>query len=945
MSTRSTTRSAISRRTLLASGSIVAGAAVVPFSAVSAGAAEPTDAFAVLRGRYRDLLLGTIFDIDDPSIAAGVAHAETAAAMARAKLVTGPGRDRVFTDVPFTTSASIYTTYDRLRQMAIAHRLPPTDSFGDDQLLTEILDGLATTEDLIYHAGADEFDNWWHWEIGGAVNLADVLVLLDGLVPAADLDRYVAALDWFVGDPAWQFERYPNRTDHESSATNRVDLCRNTFLIGMLGESEDHIALAADRLGAAFAYATERDSPPGLYPDGSFLYQGQVPYTGSYGIDMMTGLTRLLGVLAETPWQITDPRVDRIIDAVDRAFIPVVFGGAVMDAVRGRAIARAGASSYASGNSLIEAVLRLAPAAEPSTAARWRAVCAGWLERNTVLSIFAGASLSRISLVKELLDDPSVTPADEGVGFAIFPSMARAVHRGAGWACMIAGASDRVAVYDYQLGENYRGFHTAAGWMQLHTAADPTQFTDGYWPTANLYGLPGTTVDTQELAPGSGGGSAGRTLAPNTWAGGVALDDGTGTFGQDLHGVGSTMTARQSWFCLPDRIVALGAGITGGSGEPIVTTIEDRNLHSDGGGVLTVNGTAWSTETEWVEDFGPGSWAHLESVAGYVLLDDRVSLRAATTSRTGTWRQVDDDGSTDAVTRQWLTLSLDHGRADNPHQGVVDTNSGEPDFSQVGIWTETPRYPGYAGGTVLGGSPNHAGDSWVIWRPEVETAGRYEVAVWFPAAANNAPSAPYTVSHADGEDVVVLDQRTGAGQWQVLGEYEFAAGRAEIRMDIDGSGHPKADAVRISEVGHTPVELDSSYAYLVLPTATSAQTEAAAGDPGVSIVANTASVQAISGDSGAVTLANFFAAGSVRRVTADGPCAVALRSEDGTAKLAVSDPTGRRDLIRLELLLGGVQRVGRADETVSHTRSGATMVVEIDTSDRDGRTHHAEIRR
>ncbi|MFW6597454.1 polysaccharide lyase family 8 super-sandwich domain-containing protein [Propionibacteriaceae bacterium Y2011] len=943
----------ISRRALLGAAGAATGLGLTAGSwwAPGARAQEVVD-FATLRARYRELLIGTDFDTSDPLVAAGIQTVSEASATVRATLVAGADRDRVFSDRPFTTSGNHTVTYGNLQNMAKAYRTPGADGFEDETLLQEILAGLCTTHDLVYHAGADEWDNWWHWEIGSPVSLMGVLCLLDGLVPPAEVAQYVEAVTWFVPDPAWQWTRYPNRGTLESTGTNRVDLCRNVFLAGIVGESDEHMDLAADRLGVAFRYGSEGDpdagfyAQQGFYPDGSFLYQGRVPYTGSYAVDYLTGLSRLLGMLAGSPWEIDDPRVSNVIESVERGIVPIVFSGQVMDGVRGRSISRVGTPSYSYGNTFVEGILRLAPAADAATAVRWRNICAGWLERNTVVDILDGANLPRISVVKALLEDSTVTPTPERSGFRVFPSMARATHRGAGWGLMITAASDRVSIYDYQLGENYKGFHTASGMVQVYSDDDPAQFSNNFWPTVNLYGLPGTTLDTKPLPKGSGGGGAGKTLAPNAWAGGVTLDDEVGTFGQHLHGVSSTMRAHQSWFCLPDRIVALGAGITGGSEHPVITTVEHRNLHTDGTNALTVNGTVQPTDLGWTDTFDPGSWAHLESTGGYLALDGTVPLHAGREERTGSWRDINDNSnaSPDPITHRYVNLWFDHGPDPDPREIVVDTHAAPPAFEKVGSWVETTSVRGVNGGSVLATSPGHAGSARAIWRPTVPRAGRYEAAVWFPHFHNNPPTAPYSIAHAGGVDVVTISQQTGGGTWQVLGEYDFAAGPAEIVMEVDGSGFPKADAVRLrSLVPPDPADA-RHYAYVQLPRATVTATAAAAADPGVAVLSNTPEVQAVAvaGDSG--VLANFFAAGSVRRVAADGPCAVALSIGD-VARLAVSDPTGQRDSVELRVKLGALARVRSGDSTVTIARTNAEVTVTVDTSDRDGRTHRVDLAR
>lgn len=667
-------RHPVARRTVLAAaGAVAAMSALTPLAR-----AETTDDFAALRARYRDLVLGTDFDLGVPEIAAAIAGIEAAAADAMTRIAPGPDRDRVFTDLPFevrpgigdgTKSARIVGTFGRLATMARAHQTPGSALYEDSSCLQAILAGLRTIHDLVYHVGAEEWDNWYHWEISGPRSLLETLVVLDGLVPAADLADYAAAADWFVGDPKWQFERYPNRTPLESPGSNRLYLCRNKFLIGVLQESTAAMALSSDRLGSALTYAKE-DAPAGypygrwgLFPDGSYLFQTMIPYTGSYGVDLLTELGALLGWLAGTSLQVSDPRVARIIDAVDRGFVPVMVNGEMMDGVRGRSITRGTTSDgYDWGQSLLFAILALAPAADAQTRQRWRGICAGWDQRNGFQTYTGGSSLPRTSLLRGLRADPTVTPVPEPTGLRVFPGMARAVHRGPGWACMVTAASTRVSRYDYQLGENYQGFHTSAGMTYLYLDSDPGQFADNFWPTTNLYGLPGTTVDTVPLPRGAGGGGAGNTPAPNVWAGGVNLANRIGTFGQHHHGVASTLQVHQSWFFLEGRIVALGADITGGSTHPLRTTIEERNLHADGENVLTVDGSQQPITQGWQASFTDRSWAHLAGGSGYVLLDGPAVLRASRQERTRSWRDVQDTGSTAPITRRYVSLWLEHAQ-------------------------------------------------------------------------------------------------------------------------------------------------------------------------------------------------------------------------------------------------------------------------------------------
>lgn len=90
----------------------------------------------------------------------------------------------------------------------------------------------------------------------------------------------------------------------------------------------------------------------------------------------------------------------------------------------------------------------------------------------------------------------------------------------------------------------------------------------------------------------------------------------------------------------------------------------------------------------------------------------------------------------------------------------------------------------------------------VEWRPEIPTAGEYEVAVWIPATAAARPNnAAYTVHHAGGTSQVEIDQAAGEVRWLSLGTYNFAAGatgRVTLSNAAQAGTYIVADAARFS---------------------------------------------------------------------------------------------------------------------------------------------------
>lgn len=82
------------------------------------------------------------------------------------------------------------------------------------------------------------------------------------------------------------------------------------------------------------------------------------------------------------------------------------------------------------------------------------------------------------------------------------------------------------------------------------------------------------------------------------------------------------------------------------------------------------------------------------------------------------------------------------------------------------------------------------------WAPSL-TAGTYDVYAWWVEGTNRATNARYTVTHSSGSVEVTVNQRTGGGQWNLLGRYDFAAGTSgNVSLtNEDADGYVMADAI------------------------------------------------------------------------------------------------------------------------------------------------------
>ncbi|MFI6335759.1 polysaccharide lyase 8 family protein [Streptomyces sp. NPDC050535] len=647
------------------------GLAGTASATVLAGTAQAAPAeFEQLRATWRGLILGSGFSPTAEPFASKLAQLGTSAAAWRTGMRPVPGSlwpEMVWLDpepdtdtASYTYSAQIQLTLQRLRSMAEAYAQPGTGLTGDDAFAQDVVSGIRHVVTDVYHAGQARYGNWYNWQIGGPQALLDAAIILHDHLDAELTAAITAAVGAFVPDSA--VASYTGT----STGANRVDLCRTIALSGLVGEDAHRLTVAAEALSPVFPYVTSGD---GLYRDGSFVQHTWVPYAGSYGADLFTGLSLLFALLAGSPWEITDPARENYFGAVEQAWAPFLYNGLCMDAVSGRAISRGlppGDSSGANddhlrGHSVIASIVALGRAASSQQNARWRALAKGWIRRDHFSPPHTDPMLGvyKLAQLQNVVDDISVKPLPEPVEHRLFPSQDRAVHRRRDWAACLSMASDRIAHYEWGNGENLRGYHTGAGWLSWWGDDYANeQYSETFWATVDPNRLPGITASRKRLADAEGG-QWGAERPAVKWVGGTT--DGTyAAVGQHLKGLSSTLEARKSWFFLDEGVVCLGAGITASDAEPVDTVVDNRRLGAAGTNALTVDGRRKSGTLGWTETLTDPRWAHIAGHGGYVFPEGG-RVTALREERTGRWSDIRTGSSTQSFSDRYLTLYVDHG--------------------------------------------------------------------------------------------------------------------------------------------------------------------------------------------------------------------------------------------------------------------------------------------
>ncbi|MFJ9820178.1 polysaccharide lyase 8 family protein [Streptomyces sp. NPDC101151] len=147
-------------------------------------------------------------------------------------------------------------------------------------------------------------------------------------------------------------------------------------------------------------------------------------------------------------------------------------------------------------------------------------------------------------------------------------------------------------------------------------------------------------------------------------------------------------------------------------------------------------------------------------------------------------------------------------------------------------------------------------------------------------------------------------------------------------------------------VDHGTDPANASYAYLLLPGATAAGTQARAADTGwLTVLANTDSQQGVAVPSLGFTGVNFWFGGTVGTLTASDPCCVMITERaDGTAVIAVSDPMRMRTSLTLTWRRP-VTAVTSAPATVTSAATGSSLTLAFgDLTSAAGATQRITVR-
>ncbi len=581
----------------------------------------PADSFDTLRISWLNQLLA---ESASATSVANKANAVWHGKGGQVAMNTSPSNANFYlwSDLPLgTNSQNVVDTFKRLRSMAIAYALPGSSLAGNASLAAAISAGLDwMTANVYTTAATDPYSSWYDWEVAAPQAFNDTAVLIYATLTPTQINHYGAAVDHF--GPEGVFSTTYNWDKLVGANTSNVVLV--TLIRGILAKSNAKLTEGKTQLSKVFPYVTTAD---GFYLDGSYKFHGDTAYTGHYGLEQLRIVAKLVNFLKGSPWAITDPNLSNVYDWITHGFEPLIYNGALMDMSRGRVSSWSNHSEYDDGAVALAAIRNVALFAPPATAVS--------------LNTFAAA--------------PRLA-----AGQFHFSHMDRVTSFRSGFGFGLSMSSDRIVNFENLSNtSNLKGWFTGDGMTYLYVGVTDTQFTDDFWPTVDVYHLPGTTVE-QTYVPQPG-------TTDQSWVGGAQVAGVYGVAGMALHPVASssgssTLKGKKSWFMLDKEVVCLGAGITCTSNNSVDTTVENRRLGAVPTANFHINGIVYSPVIGWNASLTSAKYCVLDGVGAYYFPGGATNLEASMVASSGSWTQIrPSDSDATVYTDHYLKLRFKHG--------------------------------------------------------------------------------------------------------------------------------------------------------------------------------------------------------------------------------------------------------------------------------------------
>ncbi|MBD6807239.1 hyaluronate lyase HysA, partial [Staphylococcus aureus] len=507
---------------------------------------------------------------------------------------------------------------------------------------------------------------WWDYEIGTPKSLTNTLILLNDQFSNEEKKKFTAPIKTFAPDS----DKILSSVGKAELAKggNLVDISKVKLLECIIEEDKDMMKKSIDSFNKVFTYVQDSATGKernGFYKDGSYIDHQDVPYTGAYGVVLLEGISQMMPMIKETPFNDKTQNDTTLKSWIDDGFMPLIYKGEMMDLSRGRAISRENETSHSASATVMKSLLRLSDAMDDSTKAKYKKIVKSSVEsdssykQNDYLN-----SYSDIDKMKSLMTDNSISKNGLTQQLKIYNDMDRVTYhnKDLDFAFGLSMTSKNVARYESINGENLKGWHTGAGMSYLYNS-DVKHYHDNFWVTADMKRLSGTTTLDNEILKDTDDKKSSKTFV-----GGTKVDDQHASIGMDFENQDKTLTAKKSYFILNDKIVFLGTGIksTDSSKNP-VTTIENRK--ANGYTLYTDDKQTTNSDNQENNSVFLESTDTKKNIGYHFLNKPKITVKKE--SHTGKWKEINKSQKDTQKTDEYYEVTQKHSNSDNKYGYVL----------------------------------------------------------------------------------------------------------------------------------------------------------------------------------------------------------------------------------------------------------------------------------
>ena len=443
--------------------------------------------------------------------------------------------------------------------------------------------------------------NWWFWEIGVGIRIANIVTLGKGVLDNVLLNKLVDESIYYspddntirlhdpivnVQDPNSQLAKDANKSNLTYISTIRNAFKNNTA----------NFVADFDSFRSQMVLSTGYNDGP--LPSGDFMHYG-FAYNGGYGRVFWQDAVKLFILFKSSGLAIDAEVEDFLLSIFKTNFAPFTYKGNGLQAFIGRGVSRKSEDFYAAKEIYNQGLLLAKCVNRPGYSDQIQKVAKHQISNFGLENWKKRAYNAYISsLIDEVFNNNSIVPEYNYNGPLIYPISDRVIFREARNTSTISMYSKRTKNYESINGENFKGFYQAYGMLLNHPDHTST-FHDFYWPAADYKRLPGTTttnlpLSTETSPTGFTVGVNAGLAGTNNFSNSVKLDNFSFTANHLIGLQPDDITANKSWLMTNGSITHLVSNIKSTGPYSTKTVVDFRKTTSGGGSQVTFNNAAGS---------------------------------------------------------------------------------------------------------------------------------------------------------------------------------------------------------------------------------------------------------------------------------------------------------------------------------------------------------------